>query len=182
MAIRAMCKYFTLLTSPQHLSVALTAFTTKQEKKCRQIIPPASLIALPILAMSVPLPYPGEGEPLYGDPPISVTDQLPRPLGKKLPPLTQWYDICSITDERFQDLLKSVKATPQEELMHKMIVAFKHVKAEHKLNNPKQDCFAISDSTPDDIDPTLQSWLHNSEGVPTAICKEADGKPQPARY
>ena len=30
-------------------------------------------------------------------------------------------------------------------------------------------------NTPADICPILQSWLHNSEGVPTAIHKEADG-------
>ena len=81
--------------------------------------------------------------------------------------MTQWYDICPITDERIQDLLKSAKATPQEKLMHKMIVGFKHIKVEHKLNNPKQDCFYISNGTPANICSILQSWLHNSEGVPT---------------
>ena len=63
---------------------------------------------------------------------ISLTHQLPWPLEKKPPPLAQWYDICPITDERFQDLLKSAKATLPEELTHKMIVTFKHIKVEQK--------------------------------------------------
>ena len=42
--------------------------------------------------------------------------------------------------------------------MHKMVVTFKHVKVEHKLNNLKLDWFPISDSTPTYICPILQSW------------------------
>ena len=75
------------------LADAEAAFAAEQGRKHRCVILPASLITFPLLAMTVPLPYLGKEEPLpYRDPPIFVTDQLPCPLGKKLPSLAQWYD------------------------------------------------------------------------------------------
>ena len=53
---------------------------------------------------------PGIGEPLTaGDPPLSQTGQLPRPLGRTSLRKAQWFDLCPMTDPFFKETVKVVK-------------------------------------------------------------------------
>jgi hypothetical protein len=80
------------------------------------VLQPAPSVSLPLPATAVIQKYPGEGELLpQGDPPYSVTGRLPRPLGKKGPVRAEWYHLCDLKEQRFQDLLKLAKETPPDE-------------------------------------------------------------------
>ena len=81
-------------------------------------------------ALSIELPPPGEtsvgfpwrpvlehlanllgiGEPLTaGNPPLSQTGQLPRPLGRTSLRKAQWFDLCPMTDPFFKETVEVVK-------------------------------------------------------------------------
>ena len=72
-----------------------------------------------------------------GDPPISVTGMLPRPLGKTRAGRNMWQHMCSLKSPEFKDALliarakKGTECTPEEHtiLMH----ALKHEKAQCKI-------------------------------------------------
>ena len=56
------------------------------------------------------LNLPGIGKPLTaGDPPLSQTRQLPRPLGRTSLKKAQWFDLCPTTDPFFKETVKVVK-------------------------------------------------------------------------
>ena len=56
------------------------------------------------------LNLPGIGKPLTaGDPPLSQTRQLPRPLGRTSLKKAQWFDLCPTTDPFFKEMVKVVK-------------------------------------------------------------------------
>ena len=49
-------------------------------------------------------------EPLTaGDPPLSQTGQLPRPLGQTSLRKAQWFDLCPMTDPFFKETFEVVK-------------------------------------------------------------------------
>ena len=53
---------------------------------------------------------PGIGEPLtVGDPPLSQTGKLPRPLGRTSLRKVQWFDLCPMTDPFFKEMVEVVK-------------------------------------------------------------------------
>ena len=53
---------------------------------------------------------PGIGEPLTaGDPPLSQTGQLPRPLGRTSLREAQWFNLCPMTDPFFKEMVEVVK-------------------------------------------------------------------------
>ena len=52
----------------------------------------------------------GIGEPLTaGDPPLSQTRQLPRPLGRTSLRKAQWFDLCPMTDPFFKETVEVMK-------------------------------------------------------------------------
>ena len=60
---------------------------------------------------------PGIGEPLTaGDPPLSQTRQLPRPLGQTSLRKAQWFDLCPMTNLFFKEMVEVMKEiTPADE-------------------------------------------------------------------
>ena len=53
---------------------------------------------------------PGIGEPLTaGDPPLSQTGQLPRPLGWTSLRKAQWFNLCPMTDPFFKETVEVMK-------------------------------------------------------------------------
>ena len=69
-----------------------------------------------------------------GDPPISVTGMLPRPLGKTRAGGNMWQHTCSLESPEFKDALliarakKGTKHTPEEHMI--ILHALKHEKAQ----------------------------------------------------
>jgi hypothetical protein len=103
--------------------------------------------------------YPGEGEPLpHGDPPIPVMGHLPRPLGRSVPRMADWIDVCPLDDIQFRELYKLAKATPPAERMREMITTFRHVQSQRRVDNPKPNRFGIGPGTAGDIVSVLQIW------------------------
>ena len=53
---------------------------------------------------------PGIGEPLTaGDPPLSQTGQLPRPLSQTSLRKVQWFDLCPMTNPIFKETVEVMK-------------------------------------------------------------------------
>ena len=69
-----------------------------------------------------------------GDPPISVTGVLPRPLGKTQAGGSTWQHTCSLESPEFKDALliarakKGTERTPEEHTI--ILCALKHKKAQ----------------------------------------------------
>ena len=83
-----------------------------------------------------------------GDPPISVTGVLPRPLGKTQAGRNMWPHMCSLESPEFKDTLliarakKGVKCTPEE---HTIILhALKHEKAQVHASQPTPFCCKVN--------------------------------------
>ena len=80
--------------------------------------------------------------PLWGkgDPPISVTGALPRPLGKTQAGRNMWQHTCSLESPEFKDALliarkkKGTKHTPEEHMV--ILHALKHEKAQAHASRP----------------------------------------------
>jgi hypothetical protein len=113
----------------------------------------AKMVVIPVRTR-----YPGEGEPLpHGDPPIPETGRLPRPLGRSVPRMAGWVDVCPITDIQFVKLYERAKVTPAAERMREMITAFRRVHAQRRIDNPKSNRFGIHERTPADMVTVLRS-------------------------
>jgi hypothetical protein len=76
---------------------------------------------------------------------------------------------------QFIKLHELAKLTPPAERTWEMIMTFRRVQAQRRIDNPKPKQFGIHPSTPGDIVPVLQSWQCNPEGVPLPIRGESDG-------
>lgn len=137
---------------------------------------PSPSVELLLPEQLVPHRYLGEGDPLpHGDPLISVTGRIPRPLGKQQPSTREWYHVCPTDDPRFRELLQQARnSLHPTERSSAMNTAFKRLR-EEKRTNPKLDCIRISKDTPADIVQVLHLWRHNPEGIPAAIREEPDG-------
>ena len=78
--------------------------------------------------------------PLWGkgDPPISVTGVLPRPLGKTRAGGSMWQHMCSLESPEFKDALliarakKGTEHTPEEHMI--ISCALKHEKAQARAS------------------------------------------------
>ena len=57
------------------------------------------------------------------DPPIPVTGQLPRPIGKAQPVNQDWFDVCDLQSSNFLALVKEARRTPCDQLTHPMRAA-----------------------------------------------------------
>jgi hypothetical protein len=104
-----------------------------------------------------------------------VTGRLPRPIGRTVPRIARWVDVCPLEDERFINLYELAKNTPPAERTREMGITFRRVQAQRRVDNPKPNRFEIGVGTAGDIVAILRSWQHNPEGVPTPIRSESDG-------
>ena len=102
-----------------------------------------------------------------GDPPISVTGVLPRPLGKTRAGGNTWQYTCSIESPEFKDTLliarakKGTERTPEE-----------HKKAQAHASRPAP--FAIQPGIAKELTSMMQTWLMNKAACPPAVRQEPD--------
>ena len=117
---------------------------------------------------------PGIREPLTaGDPPLSQTGQLPRPLGQTSLRKAQWFDLCPMTDLFFKETVKVMKEIAPRWHTQDMHAIMQRLHEAYQSKKPP--CFTIRESTPDDMQSMLHTWQRNPKGVPTAIQQEDDG-------
>jgi hypothetical protein len=109
------------------LRSACHAFALEQAELAKKVvIPTPQFVELQLCTK-----YPGEGEPLpHRDPPIPVTGRLPRPLGRSVPRMAGWVDVCPLDDIQFIELHELAKLTPPAEHTWEMIITFRHVQAQ----------------------------------------------------
>jgi hypothetical protein len=154
------------------LQSARQAYTLEQAELAKAVVIPTPQFA----DLTARTKYRGEGELLpHGDPPIPVTGCLPCPLGRSVPRTAGWVDVCPLDDMQFIELHELAKLTPPAERTREMIMTFRRVQAQRRINTPKPKQFGIHPSTPGDIMPVLQSWQCNPKGVPLPIHGELDG-------
>jgi hypothetical protein len=134
---------------------ARQAFALEHAELARNVvIPTPQFVELPLHTK-----YPGEREPLlHGDPPIPVTGQLPRPLGRTVPRIARWVDICFLDDIQFIELHELAKNTPPVERTRETNITFRRVQAQRHVDNPKPNWFGISAGTAGDIVTILLGW------------------------
>jgi hypothetical protein len=101
------------------LRSAHQAYALEQAELAKtMVIPSPQFVELPLCTR-----YPGEGEPLpHGDPPIPMTGHLPRPLGRSVPQMANWVDVCPLDDIHFLELHELAKRTPPAECTLEMIL------------------------------------------------------------
>jgi hypothetical protein len=130
------------------LRSARRTFTQQEAEQAKTVvIPTPQCVELPLRTK-----YPGEGELLpHGDPPIPVMGRLPRPLGRIVPHIANWVDVCPIEDIQFQELYELAKLTPPAERTREMNTTFRRVQAQRRVDNPKPDRFGIGVGTAGDI-------------------------------
>ena len=63
------------------------------------------------------------GSHMRADPPIPVMGQLPQPVGKAQPVNQDWFDVCDLQSSNFLTLVKEVRCTLCDQLMHPMHAA-----------------------------------------------------------
>ena len=111
-----------------------------------------------------------------GDPPISVTGMLPRPLRKTRAGGNMWQHTCSLESPEFKDTLliarakKGTKCTPEE---HTIILhALKHEKAQAHASRPAP--FVIQPGIAKELTSMMQTWLMNKAACPPVVRQEPD--------
>ena len=111
-----------------------------------------------------------------GDPPISVTGVLPRPLGKTRAGGSTCQHTCSLESPEFRDTLliarakKGTERTPEE---HTIIsCALKHEKAQAHASQPTP--FMIPPGIAKELTSMMQTWLMNKAACPPTVRQEPD--------
>ena len=92
--------------------------------------------------------------------PMSITGQLPRPLGKvaaihAIRPL-QWYDECETTDPQFVEMATTATNTPAANRTSEQHGVHRHY--QHALWDAQPLQFAVDVDTPDDIRHWIEEW------------------------
>ena len=111
-----------------------------------------------------------------GDPPISVTGVLPRPLGKTRAGGNMWQHTCSFDSPEFKDTLliarakKGTECTPEEHMI--ILHALKHKKAQACASRPTP--FLIPPGITKELTSMMQTWLMNEAACPPAVRQEPD--------
>ena len=111
-----------------------------------------------------------------GDPPISVTGVLPRPLGKTRASGNTWQHTCSIESPEFKDTLLIARAkkgsehTPEEHMI--ISRALKHEKAQACASRPAP--FMIPPGIMKELTSMMQTWLMNKVACPPVVRQEPD--------
>ena len=102
-----------------------------------------------------------------GDPPISVTGVLPRPLRKTRAGRNMWQHMCSLESPEFKDALliarakKGTECTPEE-----------HEKAQAHASQPAP--FMIQPGIAKELTSMMQTWSMNEAACPPAVRQEPD--------
>ena len=111
-----------------------------------------------------------------GDPPISVTGTLPRPLRKTQAGRNMWQHMCSIESHGFKDTLLIARAKKGSERIpeqHMIILhALKHEKAQACASKPAP--FMIPQGIMKELTSMMQTWLMNKAACPPAVRQEPD--------
>jgi hypothetical protein len=103
------------------LRTAHRAFALEQAEMARNVV----ILTPQFAELPLRTKYPGEGEPLpHGDPPIPVTGRLPHPLGRTVPRIAGWVDVCPLDDIQFIELHELAKNTPPVECRREMNITF----------------------------------------------------------
>ena len=111
-----------------------------------------------------------------GDPPISVTGVLPRPLGKTRAGGNMWQHTCSLESPEFKDTLliarakKGTEHTPEEHTI--ILPALKHEKAQAHASRPAP--FVIQPGLAKELTSMMQTWLMKETACPPAVRQEPD--------
>ena len=110
--------------------------------------------------------------------PMSITGQLPCPLGKvaaihAIRPL-QWYDECETTDPRFVEVAAAATNTPVTNRTPEQRGVYRRHQRTLRDTQPLQ--FAMDADTPDDIRHWIEEWLRNPIGILRAIREEDQGR------
>ena len=110
--------------------------------------------------------------------PMSITGQLPCPLGKvaaihTIHPL-QWYDECETTDPRFVEVAAAAANTPATNRTPEQRGVYRH--HQRALRDVQPLWFAVDVDTPDDICRWIEEWSQNPIGMLRAICEEVQGR------
>jgi hypothetical protein len=125
-------------------------------------------------------PYTVRSPKFMGDPTISETGKIPRPLGKTPVASTrakEWYEVCPLDDERFVKLYNSAIAAPFGQRSRPQNAAFNRVKRkeEKDAKNSRAAAFVINPDTPEDIRPWLDNWARSPDGIPKPVVGMPDG-------
>ena len=96
--------------------------------------------------------------------PVSITGQLPRPLGKvaaihTIRPL-QWYDECETTDPRFMEVAAIACSTPAANRTPEQHGVYRRHHCALRDLQPLR--FAVDVNTPDNIRRWIEEWSWNS--------------------
>ena len=130
------------------------------------------------LAPSQPPPLTSRMAPQWGkgDPPMSITGKLPRPLGKTRAGLSKWQHTCEVNSPEFQDALlvarakKGSERTPEEHTI--LSRALKQEKARARALKPA--AFIIPPGIASELTSMMQTWLMNEAACPPAVRQESD--------
>ena len=109
--------------------------------------------------------------------PMSITGQLPHPLGKvvaihAIRPL-QWYDECELTDPWFMEVVAITCNTPAVNRTTEQHGVYHHHHCACQDAQPLH--FAVDVDTPVNIRHWIEEWSWNPIGMPRAICEEDQG-------
>ena len=111
-----------------------------------------------------------------GDPQISVTGVLPRPLGKTQAGGNTWQHMRSLESPEFKDTLliarakKGTERTPEEHMI--ISRALKHKKAQAHASRPTP--FVIQPGIAKELTSMMQTCLMNEAACPPAVRQEPD--------
>ena len=119
----------------------------------------------------------GTKQQLVASLPMSITGQLPHPLGKvaaihSIRPL-QWYDKCEITDPWFMEAAAIACNTPAVNCTSKQRRVY--LCHHHTHQDAQPLCFTVDVDTPDDICRWIKEWSRKPIGMPQAIREEDQG-------
>ena len=108
---------------------------------------------------------------------LSITGQLPHPLGKvvvihMLHP-SQWYDECETMDPQFVEAAAIASDTPAVNRTPKQRRVFHH--HHHTVRDVQPPHFPVDVDTPDDICYWIREWSWNPTGMPQPIHEEDQG-------
>ena len=119
--------------------------------------------------------HPAAKQKLVVSLPMSITGQLPCPLGKVIHVLhpSQWYDECKITDPRFVEAAAITTNTLVTERTPEQCRVYCHHCCAIKDAQPL--LFPMEVDMPDDICYWIGQWLWNPIGMPGVIHEEDQG-------
>jgi len=110
--------------------------------------------------------------PPVASPPISVTGELPHPLGKAAPPnytlrTREWFKDCELMDARFIQLFTQALSVPATKRDAVQRIACKHM--QHSIKASHLPLFAQEYSMPTEVQEHISAWAKNPMMLPCPI-------------